>query len=130
MIFTINSGADYQLADSLHLAGGVSSYRTALPEEINNFDKFKVGVILSCCIFFVIVWLFQEIFLTHLRLMVQGLYNKILGSYGNPWKICPSPLLSCLLEGCLESGKDLTNGGSRLINSITILLNKSDANWL
>ena len=55
----------------------------------------------------------QKIFVTHLRLMVRGLYGLILNSYGNPWLICPSPLMSCLLDGCLESGKDMTNGGSR-----------------
>ncbi len=42
VIFTINSGADYQPASPLYLAGGVSSYRTALPEEIHTFEKFKV----------------------------------------------------------------------------------------
>jgi len=49
----------------------------------------------------------------HLHRLVENLYGLIVNSYGNPWKICPSPLLSCLMEGCVESGRDLTNGGTR-----------------
>ena len=48
--------------------------------------------------------------------MVEKLYPQILNSYGNPWLICPSPLLSCLLEGCIDCGKDMTNGGSRQVS--------------
>lgn len=55
--------------------------------------------------------------------MVQGLYGGILNSYGNPWLICPSPMLSCLLEGCVDSGADMTNGGSRYMQ-----LHKSNEN--
>lgn len=55
----------------------------------------------------------QAIFLKHLKLLVENLYGLILNSYGNPWQICPSPLLSCLLEGCVDNGMDMTNGGSR-----------------
>lgn len=58
-------------------------------------------------------FLHQKIFLIHLKVMVRTLYGTILNSYGNPWLICPSPMLSCLLEGCIDSGKDMTNGGSR-----------------
>ena len=57
----------------------------------------------------------QEIFLVHLKRMVENTFGLILSSYGNPWKICPSPLLSCTLEGCVETGRDLTNGGSRYV---------------
>lgn len=42
VIFTLNCGADYQPANPLYLIGGVSSYRTALPQDIDTFDKFKV----------------------------------------------------------------------------------------
>lgn len=55
----------------------------------------------------------QAIFLEHEKIQVRQLYSTILNAYGNPWLICPSPLLSCLLEGCIDSGKDMTNGGSR-----------------
>lgn len=60
-------------------------------------------------------YVIQTIFLKHLKLLVQGLFSTILSAYGNPWKICPSPLLSCLLEGCIDSGADMTNGGSRYV---------------
>ena len=48
VIYTLNSGADYQPAGPLYLAGGVSSYRTALPEEIHTFEKFKVQNKILC----------------------------------------------------------------------------------
>ncbi len=69
--------------------------------KIIHFPEYRIMILL------------QAIFRTHLKLLVQNLYNLILGAYGNPWKICPSPLLSCLLEGCVDSGTDMTNGGSR-----------------
>ena len=55
----------------------------------------------------------QAIFLEHVKIQVRQLYSTILNAYGNSWLICPSPLLSCLLEGCIDSGKDMPNGGSR-----------------
>ena len=54
--------------------------------------------------------------------MVESLYGLFVNAYGNPWKICPSPLLSCLLEGCLDSGKDMTNGGSRQVTPLNGVL--------
>ena len=42
-MYSLNSGADYQSAGPLHLAGGVSSYRTPLPQDISTFDEFKVS---------------------------------------------------------------------------------------
>lgn len=62
-----------------------------------------------------VVFLTQMYFLQHLKLMVEKLYGVILNSYGNPWLICPSPLLSCLLDGCVDTGMDMTNGGSRYV---------------
>ena len=55
----------------------------------------------------------QDIFLTHLRLLVENLFGTILSAYGKPWKICPSPMLSCLMANCLERATDMTNGGSK-----------------
>ena len=42
VIYTINSGADYQQAGPLHLAGDAISYRTPLPKKITDFEQFKV----------------------------------------------------------------------------------------
>ena len=55
----------------------------------------------------------QEIFLKHLRLLVEGLFGTILRAYGNPWQICPSPMLSCLMANCIERATDMTKGGSK-----------------
>ena len=32
--------------------------------------------------------------------------------YGNKSNVCPSPLLSALIAGCVESGRDLVDGGA------------------
>lgn len=37
----------------------------------------------------------------------------MLENYGNLADICPSPLLSVLIDGCVEKGSELTNGGAR-----------------
>ena len=74
---------------------------------------YSDGTVYILCLCYFVVCFPKEIFRVHLLRMVQNLFGAILGSYGNPWKICPSPLLSCLLEGCVESGRDMTNGGSR-----------------
>lgn len=55
----------------------------------------------------------QEIFLKHLQLLVESLFGTILRAYGNPWQICPSPMLSCLLANCMERATDMTMGGSK-----------------
>ena len=55
----------------------------------------------------------QSIFLEQLEWLVVQSYNVILGAYGNLADICPSPLLSVLIDGCVEKGRDLTNGGAR-----------------
>ena len=45
VVFTLNCGADYLPADPLYLAGGVSSYKTALPNDIKTFEQFQVSLI-------------------------------------------------------------------------------------
>ena len=56
----------------------------------------------------------------------------MLSRYGNLREICPSPLLSALIDGCLQNGRDLTAGGARykllapLMNGITTAI---DSLW-
>lgn len=37
----------------------------------------------------------------------------MLNGYGALANVCPSPLLSTLISGCIQKGRDLTNGGAR-----------------
>ncbi|RYC54800.1 dyp-type peroxidase, partial [Xylaria longipes] len=92
---TINRGSTYGGAGSVYLRGLKQAFRTPEAWEIKDFDQLK------------------ELFLQQLAWLVQRSYNMVLTAYGNYEGICPSPLLSALLDGCVESGRDLTAGGAK-----------------
>lgn len=92
---TINEGATYGAAGPESLRGLKQTYRSLPPTEIKTFEQL------------------QSIFLNQLEWLVVQCYNTMLGAYGNLANICPSPLLSALIDGCVERGRDLTNGGAR-----------------
>ncbi|KAF0813692.1 Choline trimethylamine-lyase [Andreprevotia sp. IGB-42] len=91
----LNQGATYGSAGPVYLRGLKQTFRSPPVEEITSFEQL------------------QEIFLKQLEWLVIQSYNVILGAYGNLGGICPSPLLSNLIDGCVESGRDLTNAGAR-----------------
>jgi pyruvate-formate lyase len=92
---TINQGATYSAAGPEYLRGLKQTFRSPPAAEIKSFEQL------------------QSIFLQQLEWLVVQSYNVILGAYGNLADICPSPLLSVLIDGCVEKGRDLTNGGAR-----------------
>ncbi|MGE8358132.1 MAG: pyruvate formate lyase family protein, partial [Microvirgula sp.] len=91
----LNQGATYGAAGPVYLRGLKQSFRSPPVEDIDSFGML------------------QDIFLQQLEWLVVQSYNTILGAYGNLADICPSPLLSSLIDGCADSGRDLTNGGAR-----------------
>jgi pyruvate-formate lyase/deferrochelatase/peroxidase EfeB len=91
----LNRGRTYAAAGPVHITGLKASFRSAPPGEIKDFDSF------------------YGIFLEHYRFKLIDFYTGMLGRYGNLNQVCPSPLLSPLIDGCLESGRDLTAGGAR-----------------
>ncbi|MGH1434932.1 MAG: Dyp-type peroxidase [Lewinella sp.] len=91
----LNQGAKYSMSGPIYLRGWKSSFRSPHASEIKSFAEF------------------QTIFLKHLEWFIVQFFNNTLMNYGNLWKICPSPMLSTLIEGCVESGRDLTNGGAK-----------------
>jgi pyruvate-formate lyase/deferrochelatase/peroxidase EfeB len=91
----LNRGRTYAAAGPVHLTGLKASFRSKSPEEIRNWEEF------------------HEIFLKHYRYKLIDFYDGMLSRYGNLSRVCPSPLLSPLIDGCLESGRDLTAGGAR-----------------
>ncbi|KAH6871544.1 pyruvate formate lyase-domain-containing protein [Thelonectria olida] len=92
---TINQGATYGAAGPESLRGLKQTFRSVPASKIKTFEQL------------------QGIFLEQLEWLVIQCYNVMLENYGNLADICPSPLLSVLIDGCVEKGLDLTNGGSR-----------------
>ncbi|KAH8655360.1 dyp-type peroxidase family protein [Xylariales sp. PMI_506] len=92
---TINQGATYGAAGPESLRGLKQTFRSPAARDIHSFEKL------------------QEIFLKQVEWLVIQCYNTMLNGYGNLGDICPSPLLSALIDGCAERGRDLTDGGSR-----------------
>jgi pyruvate-formate lyase len=91
----LNRGRTYAAAGPVHITGLKASFRSPPPDEIADFDSF------------------YDIFLEHYRFKLIDFYTGMLGRYGNLKQVCPSPLLSPLIDGCLESGRDLSDGGAR-----------------
>lgn len=92
---TMNQGTKYSMAGPIYLTGWKTSWRSPNAADIKTFKEFK------------------KIFLTHLEWFTVQFFNNTLMNYGNLWKICPSPMLSTMIEGCVEAGRDLTNGGAK-----------------
>ncbi len=91
----LNQGATYVNAGTSYIRGSQISFLSRPAEDIEKFEDFL------------------KIFYEHYKWLNVSFFNGIFSRYGNLWKFCPSPLLSSLIEGCLESGRDLTNGGAR-----------------
>jgi len=110
----LNRGRTYAAAGPVHITGLKASYRSPAADEIKTWDDF------------------YDIFLTHYRLKLVDFYAGMLGRYGKIHAACPSPLLSAFIDGCLESGRDLSAGGAKykllapLMNGITTAI---DSLW-
>ena len=91
----INRGRTYAAAGPVHLSGLKASYRSVPADQIKDFETF------------------YDQFLDHYRYKLIDFYSGMLSRYGNLSKVCPSPLLSPLIDGCIEAGRDLTAGGAQ-----------------
>jgi len=91
----LNRGAMIGGAGSTHLRGLKGSWRTPPPEEIVSFEE---------------LW---AVLAKHIELGLHRFLYNILNLYGEKEGVCPSPLLSALIYGCVETGRDLTGGGAR-----------------
>ncbi|XP_078605759.1 uncharacterized protein LOC144878719 [Branchiostoma floridae x Branchiostoma japonicum] len=92
---TLNEGTLYSQAGPHFLRGSKKSFPSPNAAQIKTFEKF------------------QEIFVEHLHLQIPLLVSFLVGGYGNIWKVCPSPLLSVMMKGCIEAGRDHSNGGTK-----------------
>ncbi len=91
----LNQGATYGAAGPVYLRGLKQTFRSPPAESIDSFEAL------------------QAQFIHQLEWLVVRTYNVLLGNYGNLGGICPSPLLSTLIDGCVASGRDLTGAGAR-----------------
>ncbi|OJT21537.1 hypothetical protein BO221_27385 [Archangium sp. Cb G35] len=91
----LNQGARFNQAGPVYLRGWKVSFRSPHASEITSFEQL------------------QTLYLEHLRYLTVQFYTSVLGNYGALWNYCPSPLLSPLIDGCVETGRDLSNGGAR-----------------
>lgn len=91
---TINHGSTYSLAGPMYLEGVPQSLPTEHAEEIKSFDKVK------------------EIFAKHLNVRTGYTLFLLLLNYDNIVQYSPSPLLSSLIQGCVETKRDIYNGGA------------------
>lgn len=91
----LNEGARFNLSGPVYLRGWKVGVRSEPAAEIADFDQLRA------------------IYLAHLRYLVTQFFTGVLGNYGSLWGYCPSPMLSVFIEGCVESGRDLSNGGAR-----------------
>jgi pyruvate-formate lyase len=91
---TLNRGAGIGAAGPIHLRGFKDSWRSPSANEISNWDQF------------------MGVYVDHMELGCHRYLRNLIRNYGNKITVCPSPLLSVFIGGCLESGRDLTAGGA------------------
>ena len=91
----MNQGATIWGAGPIHLRGMKISWNSPPPEEIRDFEHFL------------------DIFFEHYRWAIDAFFNTLMSSYGSLAPVCPSPLFSSLVDDCLETGRDMTDGGAK-----------------
>jgi len=70
------------------------------PGDASHFDSYEAV---------------YDVFLQMLHYVVEGLMEKICREFGRRAAIAPVPLLSALLDGCMENGNDMTAIGAKYI---------------
>lgn len=91
----LNSGAGLGAAGGTYLRGTKSSFRTPTAAQIESFEAF------------------YEIMEEHIWLGVNRNLAGLLNAYGSKGGVCPTPILSAMIDGCIDSGQDLYSGGAR-----------------
>lgn len=91
---TLNRGASFSGSGPVNLRGIKDSWRSLSADEIRDWPHF---------------W---DIMTRHMELGCHRYVRNLLLNYGNKTPVAPSPLLSSLIGGCLEAGRDLTDGGA------------------
>ncbi|MEM6484179.1 MAG: pyruvate formate lyase family protein [Pseudomonadota bacterium] len=91
----LNTGASIGAAGPIYLRGSKGGIRTPLA---NTFEDFTT---------------FYETLERQIQLTLHRAYAGVLAAYGSKADICPTPILSAMIDGCVETGRDLYSGGAR-----------------
>ncbi len=91
----LNSGAGFGSSGSQNLRGSKGSFRTKPASDIQSFEEF------------------YDLIESHIWLGINQRLSGLINAYGVKGGICPTPILSALIDGCLESGRDLYHGGAK-----------------
>lgn len=91
---TLNRGAGFAGAGAMNLCGDKLSWRTPEARDLKTWEQ---------------LWC---VLVDHIMLGCHRYLSSLLANYGNKEDIAPSPLLSALISGCLERGRDLVAGGA------------------
>jgi pyruvate-formate lyase len=91
----LNSGAGFGASGTTFLRGMKSSWRTPKAGEIGSFEEL------------------YAIFERHVALSSHRGIGGLLAAYGAKGKVCPSPILSAMIAGCIDKGRDFYDGGAR-----------------
>jgi len=92
---SLNQGILYASAGPIHIKGLKTSYVSPPASDIKSFEQLL------------------DIFYQQYAYLIAQFYDGIVSKYGSLWEYCPSPLLSACIDGCLETGRDLSNGGAQ-----------------
>jgi pyruvate-formate lyase len=91
--YAMNQGMNLLDAGPVFIQGKVCSFRSKPAKDIKRYEEL------------------EELFFQHLQWAYAGQATQIVDRFGTLSATCPAPLLSTLMEGCMEKGRDLYAGG-------------------
>ncbi|MBB5803289.1 Dyp-type peroxidase family [Saccharothrix ecbatanensis] len=92
---TLNQGKSWLTAGPMYFRGQKVSFTSPKPAEITSFEQLL------------------ELYFKHVRWMYAKQVDGQLGAFGQMSDVCPSPLMSCFIDDCIETGLDYYAGGAR-----------------
>ncbi|MGH3770838.1 MAG: Dyp-type peroxidase [Pseudonocardiaceae bacterium] len=91
----LNQGKSWLTAGPMYFRGQRVSFTSANPKDLTSFDDVL------------------NLFFRHLSWMYAKQVDGQLAAFGQMSAVCPSPLLSCFVDDCVEKGLDYYAGGAR-----------------
>jgi Dyp-type peroxidase family len=110
----LNRGKSWATAGPMYFRGQKVSFMSEDPAQITTYARL------------------EELFIGHLRWMYARQTDQLLGVFGQMSAVCPSPLLSCFIDDCVDKGMDYYAGGARynvVGPCFTALANTIDSLW-
>lgn len=92
---TLNQGKSWLTAGPMYFRGQRVSFTSPNPKDLTTFDDVV------------------NLFFRHLSWMYAKQVDGLLAAFGQMSAVCPSPLLSCFIDDCLDKGLDFYAGGAR-----------------